>query len=160
MGFDASWLSSAAMVDKTAFRLWKVIYPPEQQQNLIGRFVQRAVTLSNENQFSGDNREWFLGSVADAAAPLIVAFKDPAFREENEWRLVNPRIISGEHFNYRRSGHRIVPYVKIPISHDTAMRSLVRGPYFVNDRGSEDMLRYSGFQAGGNIRDSKLPLRR
>jgi hypothetical protein len=140
--------------------LLKVIYPPSEQRQLISTYIHNAASISAQYQFSDDEDEkQFWGKAANAMAHLVVAMKDPVFKEENEWRLVNPTIIQGVHYSYRVSGRRIVPYVKIQIT-DTAVTSLVRGPHFAGDRGAEDLLRYSGFStAAANVRDSKIPLR-
>jgi hypothetical protein len=158
LGFSRSWLSCSALVDDAKFRLLRVTYSPAKQRHLIQEYLQGAATVSRNLEISEDGR-WFWGIAANAMAHLVVAFKNPVFEAENEWRLVNPTIITGEYYGHRRSGHRIVPYVRIPIQENAAITSLVRGPYFVDDRGSEDLLRYSGFKAAGNTRNSKIPLR-
>jgi len=159
LGFSRSWLSCSAAVDDARFRLVRVVYSPIEQRSLIQEYLQGAAAVSGKLEVSADGECWFWGIAAKAMADLVVAFKDPVFEAENEWRLVNPTIITGKHYGHRRTGHRIVPYVRIPIEANEALTSLVRGPYFVDDRGSEDLLRYSGFKAGGNIRNSKIPLR-
>jgi hypothetical protein len=159
LGFSSVWLSNSAVVDGVQFRLLRVLYSPDEQRRLIGDYLQGATAISRNMDLSDDDERLFWGIAANAMADLVVAFKNPVFKAEEEWRLVNPYIIAGQHYRYRRSGHRIVPYVGIPIEENAALTSLIRGPYFVKDRGSEDLLRYSGFKAGGNVRDSKIPLR-
>jgi hypothetical protein len=151
---------SRAVVDDARLVLVKVIYRPAEQRRLISNFMQNAARLATRYAFSSkEDESMFWGIAASAIAHLVVAIKDPVFKEENEWRLVNTTIIEGEHFSYRVAGRRIVPYVKIPLSR-RAITGLVRGPQFGGDRGAEDILRYSVFSdSARNVRDSKIPLR-
>jgi hypothetical protein len=160
LGFRRSWLTSSAVLDDAKFCLVKVIYCPNQQKRLITEFIESSGSISTTYQFSDDDAErWFWGITANAIAHLVVAIKDPVFEQENEWRLINTTIIPGENYRYRVSGHRIVPYVKIPVDAD-AVTSLVRGPRFKGDRGAEDMIRYGGFSVCAiNVRNSEIPLR-
>jgi hypothetical protein len=159
LGFSRSWLSTLARIDYDQFRLQKVIYCPEEQQRLIREYLEAAARVSKQKEFVDDGEERFWREAAKPMVHFVMAFKDPAFREEREWRLVNRPIVSGDRYRYRQSGHRIVPYVEIPIQNNEALTGLVRGPYFANDRGSEELLANHGFYAAGNVRDSKIPLR-
>jgi hypothetical protein len=159
LGFSRLWLSTQAAFDGAPCRLQKVIYSPDDQQRLIHHYLEGATTVSRQFEVRDTGAQWFWSMAARTMGRLVVAFKDPVFTEENEWRLVSQAILVGER-GYRQSGHRIVPYASIPIKEDSALTSLIRGPYFVGDRGSAELLGNSGFHAQHNIRDSKIPLRR
>jgi hypothetical protein len=158
LGFDRLWLSGSASIDYFQFRLLRVVYCPDEQRRLVREYLEEAAAVWKQQEFTDHDEQWFWSMVANRMDHLVVAFKDPVFKEEREWRLVSPSVILGER-SYRRSGHRVVPYIEIPIQEDAALTSLVRGPYFVNDRGSNDLLHRSRFHAAKNIRDSKIPLR-
>lgn len=66
----------------------------------------------------------------------IYTIKNPAFVEENEWRLVSigvkPEVMdnSHEHMNFRARGERIVPYIEVPLmpSDEVPFAEIVLGP--------------------------------
>jgi hypothetical protein len=47
---------------------------------------------------------------------LLISFKNPAFREECEWRLVATVHKNSEKINYRNGRFGITPYLKLNVS--------------------------------------------
>lgn len=158
VGLSVPWLLG---LEKGRFRLQRVIYDRAQQTDLVLMFLETARSLLAESRLSEEELTAFWKGAAASLAPWVVMFKDPGFREEQEWRIVNvdpPKL----GMQFRRAGHRIVPYIRIPLASPSAITRVIRGPYFANTdkRGAYLMLVTSGFIAGANIDDSKMPLRR
>ena len=120
LGFDADGLRPAA-------DLIKVIYDRDQQRSTLTRIIdaieERAMTLIRK--LPSEDAE---GGVEAAAQLLAITIwgkapwmKDPAFKSENEWRLVllerrgqmiQPQKNGLKPF-YRVSGNKIVPYYEL-----------------------------------------------
>lgn len=72
-------------------------------------------------------------SVAQALWIAAAQFKDPAFRDEQEWRLIytglsdDTKRILVEKIEYRASQHRIVPYVSRPLPKPIPVTELILG---------------------------------
>ena len=157
IGFSLRWLSS---LENSGFRLRRVIYDRARQEDLILMLLTQASSVFADSSFSQEEQSEIWQGAAMALAPWVVMFKDPDFAEEQEWRLVNVNLMST--LLYRRSGHRIVPYVEIPITDDTAITRVIRGPYFAGTtpRGAYVMLVSHGFVSGAKVLDSLIPIRR
>jgi hypothetical protein len=155
--FKFSWLSS---LESGGFRLQKVIYDRAQQEDLILMLLQQVSSLLADQAFSEEEQTQIWQGAAASLAPWVIMFKDPTFSEEREWRLVNTNLMRATHF--RRSGHRIVPYLKIAINDAEAIAGVIRGPYFAgtDERGVYYMMVSNGFVLGASIRDSRIPLRK
>ena len=61
---------------------------------------------------------------------LCAQLKDPAFREEREWRLCNLVAIEDKHINFRVGHLGLIPYTQIPLSTNTTLpiKEVVIGP--------------------------------
>lgn len=158
LGARFSWLLSLAA---SGFRLQKVIYDADQQTDLILMHLTKVSSLLAQRGFSDPDQRKIWQHAAASLAPWVVMFKDPVFKEEREWRLVNVAPIPPP-YSFRRSSHRIVPYVTIPVSDCQAFTRVIRGPYFsgTETRAAYIMMVSHGFVPGAAFHDSKLPLRR
>jgi hypothetical protein len=156
--FKFSWLSS--LDQKAGFRLQKVVYDRTQQEELILMLLQRASSLLAQDAFSDEEQATIWQGAAMSLAPWVIMFKDPAFKEEREWRLVNVNLARATGF--RRSGHRIVQYLSVGIDDPEAITRVIRGPYFTGTeiRGVYYLMTSHGFVLGSTIQDSSIPLRR
>jgi hypothetical protein len=121
IGFDTSALQ------QNPFDLFPVLYDDREQETLLGRIVQRVDMNLTERLPSVDaaERPALVEVAARIAADFIwlisARFKNPAFSEEEEWRLITfsikvdrgriPGTLLPPHF--RAVGGRIVPYVKV-----------------------------------------------
>jgi Protein of unknown function (DUF2971) len=157
LGFSFSWLQ---FLDTSDFRLQKVIYEFARQEELILMLLDRVPWMLTQAPFTEEDEERLWSHAAASLAPWVVMFKDPSFAEEREWRLVR-RTPFPPPYSFRRSGHRIVPYVKVPISDCEVITSIIRGPYFggTEMRGAYIMTVTNGFIRAAKIRDSRIPLR-
>lgn len=155
LGFRFSWLHA---LEQKFLRLQKVIYNRDQQIDLVLMFLVTASGAIAGEGWSEEEQRLFWQDAAASLTPWVIMFKNPAFEEEAEWRLVNT--IPRNDLQFRRSGHRIVPYVEIPIG-DLALGRVIRGPYFrgTEQRGAGIMLRSKCF-ISAQLEDSKIPLNR
>ena len=87
-----------------------VIYDQNKQQDLIRNLITKAFEL----EVSGDLGT-FTANVAYAIAQLISAFKNPAFRAEREWRLVQARPIGtdAKDAQIRVQNGTLIPYIEL-----------------------------------------------
>lgn len=135
------------------------MYDRDQQVDLILMFLQLASSNLDEGRFSDEEQATFWQAAAAQLAPWVVMFKAPVFQEEREWRLVN--VDARSDLEFRRFGHRIVPYVRVPLSHESITK-VVRGPHFrdTDTHSAYLMLVSNGFVTGTDVHDSKIPLRK
>jgi hypothetical protein len=118
LGFDTKrlgWLHAA---------LIRVIYKPEVQLRRICPLLKKYIadynayterrSLSDQDSLKEKSTEFVINFFKEAL-PLFFTFKDPAFSEEREWRLVSLRgpstKVEGLHF--REMQGTIVPYVEM-----------------------------------------------
>ena len=155
LGFSFSWLKS---LEKSGWRLQKVIYDRDQQVNLILMFLRWVSSELAKCGLPEEDHRVFWRTAAAQLAPWVTMFKNPAFQEEQEWRIVNIGPVN--RLSFRRSGHRIVPYVKVPLANEAISR-VIRGPFFrgSDTRGAHLMLVSHGFVAGAHVCDSQIPIR-
>jgi hypothetical protein len=155
LGFRLSWLLA---LEQQRLRLQKVIYNHDQQIDLLLMFFNTGGRAIAGEGCSEQEQGLFWQDAAASLAPLIIMFKNPAFQEEAEWRVVNS--VPRNDLHFRRSGHRIVPYIEIPIG-DAALGRVIRGPYFrgTEQRGTGIMLRSNRFMSA-QVEESKIPLNR
>jgi hypothetical protein len=167
IGFNTRWLRS---LEDEGFRLERVIYDPDAQTDLLVQFFKYVTTIIAQDTFSEDEIVDVWQRAGASLSSLAIIFKHPAFLEEREWRMVSEIEKRTERLpeSFRRSGQRIVPYVKISIPHDPdptclaapAITRVVRGPYFrgTETRGPYLLLVSRGFIVGATIEDSNIPL--
>jgi len=120
---------NSALLQKGPFRLYPVLYCARDQQVWVRGIVSRidaALTEALSSISTNDERDSLRRIAIDLVAAQIWAMaprvKNPAFRSEDEWRLVAsvPRgegvpladDPAGETF-FRTTGGRVVPYKKI-----------------------------------------------
>ncbi|MFN0171999.1 MAG: DUF2971 domain-containing protein [Bryobacteraceae bacterium] len=113
LGFAPDRIMRALQSDAdiaTSSKLFRVIYDPRKQRQLVDSAVDRLVSaLENHDE------ETVLDQVPLVFSEMAFCFKHDAFAEEREWRLVClphlPRSV-----DVRTSEGRLVPYATIPIS--------------------------------------------
>ena len=104
----------------TALR--RVVYDPRRQEALVGGLLDRAILLLRSQQARGaESMGPILEFLADHLVELIACFKQVAFRDDCEWRLllVADTAYPGEALSqvrFRRAGGHIVPYVELDLS--------------------------------------------
>jgi hypothetical protein len=115
-------------------RLIKVVYDRELQVQSCVQLLREilsalsaedlAAAIANQNQYSPRKYEDFYELIQELIIERIVAFKNPAFVEEQEWRLVaRQRVLmkqgvddrgkSPTEVYFRTSRGLVVPYIKL-----------------------------------------------
>lgn len=79
LGFKDTYLSSLALGQ--GYQLRKCVYDEKEQSKIISRLIEKSESMSD----SGTAASFIYGAVMQVA-PLL---KDPAFRDEKEWRIVS-----------------------------------------------------------------------
>jgi len=104
----------------TALR--RVVYDPQRQEALIAGLLDGAILLLRSQQARAlEALNPILEFLADHLVELIACFKQVAFREDREWRLllVADTAYPGEALSqvrFRRAGGHIVPYVELDLA--------------------------------------------
>lgn len=119
LGFDAAKLSTSATSQR--WQLGKCIYDPNEQNKIVETILGEIERLAEER---GENTDRSKRHPANSfhdiferieADLLLVAalLKHPAFREEQEWRLVSPVITNYVEapIEYREGPSMLVPYM-------------------------------------------------
>ena len=100
----------------------KVEYTLERQQRLVAAAIDRVVTaFLRDPTREGRSRTSVIQDYgtffSDLVSEYLVSFKDPAFSEEEEWRLIHTTLRRPDTMNmsFRLKGDYIVPYIEMPI---------------------------------------------
>ena len=141
-----------------------VVYERESQNAIAARLADELVGMISPHmpdQTGVDLSESARRALARLVPSTFVFFKDPAFREEQEFRLVYAPLAEAKnlpvHFGERRG--RIVPYVKLPFEDGAPLREVWIGPH--NDLGRtrpaiEHLVRERDLD-GIAVKPSKIP---
>jgi len=136
--------------------LVKVIYVRDDQRRRINSILRQGFEavrdiVPDERVLVGADVAKLLVDVVQYLSELllnqIVTFKNPAFREENEWRLVvRPNLIRGQDrkppsrgpspkFKFRQSRGSLIPYLELhPTDDKIPLKSVRYGPSLVGNR--------------------------
>lgn len=100
--------------------LRKIIYKPEVQTSLIKDYLdkisegyKKGIIGKVSDGMDQNYHSAVMGSQAsNLLLDLILSFKNPAFSEEKEWRLINITLDhhQPEKLNFRESEHGLIPY--------------------------------------------------
>jgi hypothetical protein len=168
VGLRTATLTSRYAV--TALR--RVVYDPERQEALVGGLLDRAIMLLRSPQARGaESLDSILEFLADHLVELIACFKQVAFREDREWRLllVADTAYPGEALSqvrFRRAGGHIVPYVELDVAprvggDASPIAEVICGPLEraeLSTRAIQLLLKKRAI-AGARVRSSALALR-
>jgi hypothetical protein len=108
--------------------LIRMLYDHEKQVEVIDRFLSGAVEIFERNTMRVHADE-LLTEVGTCIIRCIFNFKHPAFRGEDEWRILMIEDFHDPNFpvKYRISGNRIVPYIELPFETHWVSR-VILGP--------------------------------
>lgn len=124
------------------FDLVQVLYEPHDQRVFIETFLREVDSALRKSlpAIPEGAQEYFVKMTAHMSSRLLGAMgsqmKAPAFRGEEEWRLVT---LGGRKTNalvvgdvplttsFRSVGTRVVPYVKVPLALDASISGVVLG---------------------------------
>ena len=144
---------------------YKCIYGLEEQKNMIENLVDYVIEkLDNlkEKEIKED-------SIGEELLPdflmMSALFKDSAFSEEKEWRLVFSSV-NKDQIHIRVGNKGFVPYVKIPISKDF-IKDIIIGPCAEGEyelKATMYVCSLYGIEIGGKkkrvIENSNIPFRK
>lgn len=121
IGFSAQAIDQQAVAQGYVFG--KCIYEDEQKKDIAKQFLEIAVAeyekiveKVNRRDFDGD--KFLLCKRISSYLMRLAAFmKDPAFREEGEWRVVSSVIegSSSDRVKFRIGSQSFIPYMEFPL---------------------------------------------
>lgn len=106
--------SAMSQDEGPGFFLRRIIYKPEEQRDLVRRYLQVTVEAVEKALLVQHDIEPVVMAVeaCNVLLDMLVCFKHPAFEEENEWRLV--RVTLPEHeseqIGFRERNGLLIPY--------------------------------------------------
>jgi hypothetical protein len=155
-----------------AAHLRRVIYDPERQSALIGGLLDRALALLRSvDTVRLEAIEAVLEYLADHLAELVASFKQPAFREDQEWRLLMVADTTYPddglaRMRFRTAGGQIVPYIPVDVSPaggpaSSPIAEVICGPLDRTDLSARaiQLLLKKRSIIGARVRPSNLALR-
>jgi len=138
IGFCGAFLSRLANV--SGFGLVKCVYEEEEKLAFVRNFVSNNVNEILEKRVDDPSHDeyhfWRTGGNLRACLNRVAPiFKDRAFRDEREWRLISkPLMCSAGGFDYRSGKSMVVPFFRLSITNQPddidrkRFRSVVVGP--------------------------------
>jgi Protein of unknown function (DUF2971) len=125
MGFDSHALNEVASRD--GFTLDKCIYDTATQRKIVTEAIEHCV----QEELAGRAHWGGHGPLADILFRCGAFFKDKSFENENEWRLVSPKIdFRHDRLSFRAGRSMVTPYYKLPIKHGETLpiQHVIIGP--------------------------------
>jgi hypothetical protein len=126
LGLDAKQTGGrlGLMTPEQDLELFRVIYDRSVQGALIDSIVSRTFdVLRSIEEKHGSNAAWAAMFVCTTfvqreLATCLICFKNPAFSEEREWRIVHvkPSNKAGADVKHRVTATNIIPYVELDLS--------------------------------------------
>jgi hypothetical protein len=107
--------------------LARVEYDAENLRVLADEIIDYAIAVVADLKVAEEGAERYWGYVANFLLQSLMRFKNPAFREEREWRMIclpSPQLVK-----FRVVGTRLVPYCELRFPME-AIRTIRLGPRF------------------------------
>jgi len=100
------------------YHLLPVIYEQRAQKETVVEFLAAANTfwMQCEERNHPDVQTFFRPVFQHRVKELLISFKNPAFKEESEWRIVTTIHKDSKKILYRNGRFGITPYVKLNLS--------------------------------------------
>jgi hypothetical protein len=179
LGFDSKVIKELAD-PSPALTLRRVVYDHDQQRELINTTIDAALAELKDVMEPADDAKtadriipYFVMFLRDHFSEYHFSFKNLAFREEKEWRLIvqtnsgaRERVLKD--LQFRASGGIAVPYLPVGLMHDPTERggrlpvtTVVYGPTVDSQRAKHslrDALDKYGYTSV-SIASSQVPLR-
>jgi hypothetical protein len=174
-GYAVGLRTTALGADSLRFppaHLRRVIYDPERQSALVGGLLDRTLSILRTAESNrAEAIEIGLEYLADHLAELVASFKQPAFREDQEWRLLMVADTAypdegSARVRFRTAGGHIVPYIPVDVApaggpESSPIAEVICGPLERTDlsaRAIQMLLKRRGV-ASARVRPSSLALR-
>ena len=103
--------------------LVRCVYRESMQMDLVKLLVREMILEYRKREDDDFLREHMVANLLCRLGSLL---KHPSFEEEAEWRIVMPYSPELDRVEFRRSGRRVVPYVKVDI--EEALKTRVDNP--------------------------------
>jgi DUF2971 family protein len=131
LGFDPERLARL-MGEQNGFRMARCIYAPEEQDAKARESLQGALSVFRQSVGRGEGVQKAISTARGLFFPGFVLtapfFKDPAFTEEAEWRLVEFQLDPDDpRLNFRSAPDFIVPYLECQLE-ELPLVNVVVGP--------------------------------
>jgi hypothetical protein len=120
IGFDGAFISRLANV--SGFGLVKCVYEEDETLAFVRNFVSNNVSEVLAKRIDDPSHDdyyfWRTGGNFRACLNRVApVFKNHAFKDEREWRLISrPLMCSTEGFDYRPGKSMVVPYFRLSIT--------------------------------------------
>jgi hypothetical protein len=168
-GFSIGFKSEALKTLRVAvapcpWRLVRVLYDVADQEGWVKEYIRSARRICDERSGPVEPADvWW--SAGASLAQWIIAFKNPKFSEESEWRVANEQGALGSKWDpaakvcYRRAGRRIVRYTALELA-DRPIARVRMGPFFDAgaSRSIQRMLEGNHFGPDIPVVQSDIPL--
>ena len=175
LGFDPAKVQQVA--EAHDFELGRCVYSLSHQKTmarnilewLLGQADNGMEVLDPSKQHPNNSFHDLFESVEDQLLRASALCKDPAFEDEQEWRVVRKPITSyhpGSPIQYREGASMIVPYVAFPLPRGThktaALKRVIVGPTPHTDAARDSLHRFLyglGSYPSGHVHSSVIPYR-
>jgi len=162
IGFDANSIRQLRWTHSRCLLLFKVCYQRDRQKELLRKLLDKFFSRIKDEGVA--ELKLFSSFLLARLQDYLVSFKNSAFQEEGEWRLVHtiPIPTHQKDLEFRVTGGLIVPYhVLKPAGSDfLPIESIYQGPR-VAPEISEEALHCLLWRSGYNrVKDCGIPLRR
>ena len=117
LGFESDGLKELARA--AGGRFIRCIYDPAVQQPLVRQFLKWYLNQLRSAFAAQDETgsiQTITGEALDQLNQLATYFKDQAFMEEDEWRLILPYFEARTKVKYRGGRSLVTPYIELPIT--------------------------------------------
>lgn len=124
IGLAAGELQQLNPWPKTLVILNRVIYDPKEQRRILRGFVEAACEAAarseglRERNDRDTGLDWIFLTLHQCLAEWLNCVKAPAYREEEEWRLIAYGRVARKQVlapSFRTTDSHVIPYVAIPI---------------------------------------------
>lgn len=137
LGFSPGHI--AACATNQAFQVGRCIYDEGRQRQLIELIVD-AVEAAAAERDPDDAGSAVFELIEEDLLRIAAILKHPAFEEEEEWRVVSPRIIdcSAHPVSFREGNSMLVPYYRFDLALDRT-RGIALDHVFVGPTANADL---------------------
>jgi hypothetical protein len=156
IGFKGEYLAS--LLPKHKFFLVRCVYDLDQQHRIMEALVAEVYDQITESHRTGEIHPLKSGNMSAYLHRFAPILKDPAFADEQEWRIISrPLMNSFEQFAFREGASALVPYYRFALEDENAdfqIAEVVVGP---TPNSELSVASVGNFLVSRNLRD--VPIR-
>jgi hypothetical protein len=156
IGFERGRLSSILPTRGPVPTPFPVIYDQQEQVEVLKYLVDIAIEIHDRLAPCSDEQEYWLNAMS-SVAQCSFRFKDAAFSEEQEWRLL---WMPGSAIRFRTMERTLIPCIEAEFC-KTVITKVVQGPLFNPAVGESSLRMFLDREGYGHvgIEQSRIPLR-